>query len=170
MPDDQHPNAAPQAIQKQEVPPGGQVSGSTAAQPTAITPEYVEALQKLEKPEVLSLAAFFSSKMTLGPDPESAKLMAQTEMHHESCRLEGYRENLKHQDLEGQRKHQYRLKKLNHETFLLTSVLLGALGGAAVGLYLTVTGKPVGSDILIASIATVVYVISGKTPFHRKEE
>ena len=96
--------------------------------------------------------------------------MAQTEMHHESCRLEGYRENLKHQDLEGQRKHQYRLKKLNHETFLLTSVLLGALGGAAVGLYLTVTGKPVGSDILIASIATVVYVISGKTPFHRKEE
>jgi hypothetical protein len=33
-----------------------------------------------------------------------------------------------------------------------------------------VTGKPVGSNILIASVATIVYAISGKTPFHHKEE
>jgi len=158
--------ASPNTIQKQATPP-------PAESPTPVVGEYVEAtkaLQKLEKPEVLSLAAFFSSKMTLGPDPESAKLMAQTEMHHESCRLDGYKENLKNQDSEGVRKHEYRKKKLNHETFLLTSVLLGALAGAGVGLYLTIMEKPVGSNILIASIATIVYVISGKTPFHRKED
>jgi hypothetical protein len=174
MTDEQSPKGNPQAIQTQSKPKAETTASEGTPEPTSpIVPEYVEAekaLQKLEKPEVLSLAAFFSSKMTLGPDPESAKLMAQTEMHHETCRLEGYKENLKHQDLDGQRKHQFRLKKLNHETFLLTSVLLGALAGAGVGLYLTILGNPVGSNILIASIATVVYVISGKTPFHRKEE
>ncbi|SRR6266852_1850310 len=168
MADDPQPKPPSPTTAMQTQPPTQPAAPVASGSP--ITPEYVEALQKLEKPEVLSLAAFFSSKMTLGPDPESAKLMAQTEMHHESCRLEGYKENLKHQDLEGGRKHEYRKKKLNHETFLLTSVLLGALAGAGVGLYLTIVDKPVGSNILIASIATIVYVISGKTPFHRKEE
>jgi hypothetical protein len=124
--------------------------------------EAEKALQKLEKPEVLSLAAFFSSKMTFGPDPESAKLMAQTEMHHETCRLEGYKKNLENQEQDGKRDHEFRLKRLNHDTFLMGMVLLLALAGAGTGLYLTVTEHgALGSNILIASVALIYYIIGG---------
>jgi hypothetical protein len=168
--DDPNPNA--QEPQKPgPKPPAADPSATTAITP--ITPEYVDpqkALSKLEKPEVLSLAAFFSSKMTLGPDPETAKVMAETEMHHETCRLNGYKENLKFQDEDGKRDHAFRMKRQNHSTFLLTSILAGALAGAGVGLYLTIKHEPVGSNILIASIGTIIYIISGKTPFHHSDE
>jgi hypothetical protein len=169
MTDEDQGSASTPAIEKQQ--PKSQAV-STPAQP--ITPEYVEAkkaLEKLEKRELVSLATFsaFSSKMTLGPDPDTARIMADTEKHHESCRLEGYKENLKFQDQDGQRNHVFRMKRLNHETFLLTSVLVGALAGAGVGLYLTVQHQPIGSNILIASVGVIVYIISGKTPFQRKE-
>jgi hypothetical protein len=167
MVDNQKPNE--EATQ----PPGQKAGDISASVISPITPEYVEAqkaLEKLDKPEVFSLAAYFSQKMTLGPDPETANLMAKTEMHHETCRLNGYKENLKFQDEEGKREHAFRVKRQNHETFLLTAVLLGALVGAGVGLYLTIQHEPVGGNILIASMGIIVYVISGKTPFHRSGE
>ncbi len=117
------------------------------------------------------MAAFFSSKMTLGPDPESAKLMAQTEMHHESCRLDGYKENLRNQDAENARKHEFRMKRLHYDTLLTGALLVLAILGAGTGLYLTVTERPtLGSNILIASVAIIYYLIGGKNPFHRKDE
>lgn len=161
-------NAKPlTAIQKQS-------AGDLNAAADPVPAEYVPAekvLQKLEKPEVLSLAAFFSSKMTLGPDPESAKLMAETEMHHETCRLEGYKENLKLQEAESQRDHDFRKKRLNHDTFLISLVLVLALSGAGCGLYLTITDHAaLGSNLLIAAVALIYYVIGGKSPFHKNEE
>src|SRR6266849_6249232 len=124
MVDDQKPSAPSEAIQKHDDSPK---SDGAAAPSTPITPEYIpaeKALEKLDKPEVLSLAAFFSSKMTLGPDPETAKVMADTEKHHESCRLDGYKANLKNQDEEGKRKHEYRMKHLNHDTLTIVMVLV----------------------------------------------
>ncbi len=169
MAEETQPAPKPQAIEKKN-------SGDGAApqQPQQpITPEYVPSgLEQLEKPALVQLAAaFFSSKTTFGPDPETAKLMAQTEMHHETCRLEAYRKNLENQEEDSKRKHQYRLKHLNHDTFLLALVLILALGGAGVGLYLTIIDKPgLGSNLLIASVALIYYVIGGKSPFHKKEE
>ena len=130
------------------------------------------ALEKLDKPELVSLAAaFFSSKTTVGPDPETAKLMAQTEMHHETCRLEAYKKNLDTQDEDAKRNHEFRLKRLNYDTLLMGMVLLLALAGAGTGLYLTITDhSALGSNILIASVALIYYIIGGKSPFHKKDE
>lgn len=160
--------SAKQALEKQ--PP--KTAAPDPPQDGTITPEYVpaeKALQKLDKPEVLSLAAFFSSKMTLGPDPETAKIMADTEQHHETCRLDGYKANLKNQDEDSKRRHEYRIKRLNHETLVTIGVLVGCLAGAGVGLYLTIKHEPVGSNILVASVGIIVYLITGK-PIHRKDE
>ncbi len=106
--------------------------------------EYVtaeKALAKLDKPEVLSLAAFISSKMTLGPDPESAKIMAETEIHHETCRLDGYKENLKNQDAEGKRRHEFRMKRLGNEFVLTMGVMALCIAGSATGIYLIAKGN-----------------------------
>jgi hypothetical protein len=158
--------AAEQAIEKKS-----NGDGPVPAASQAITPEYV-ALEKLNKPELVSLAAqFFSSKTTFGPDPETAKLMAQTEMHHETCRLEAYKKNLENQEQDGRRDHEFRLKRLNRDTFLMGMVLVLALAGAGTGLYLTITDqRTLGSNILIASVALIYYIIGGKTPFSKKDE
>jgi len=149
--------------------PGGTAPSSEAV-PEYIAPE--KALEKLDKPQLVSLAAaFFSSKTTFGPDPESAKLMAQTEMHHETCRLEAYKKNLENQESDSKRDHEYRTKRLNHDTILMVVVLLLAIAGAGTGLYLTVSEhSQVGSNILIASVALIWYIIGGKNPFQKKEE
>jgi hypothetical protein len=166
----------PKAVEKTESKQQSEPAPA-AVQPSAdaiINPEYVpaeQALKKLDKPEVLSLAAYISSKLTLGPDPESAKLMAQTEMHHETCRLDGYKENLKNQDAENERRHTFRMQRLHYDTLLTGALLLLAILGAGTGLYLTVTQRPtLGSNILIASVAIIYYLIGGKNPFHRKDE
>ncbi len=167
---------APDALKKRDQSNGEPTSPSPdpSSDASPVTAEYLpaeKALQKLEKPEIVSLAAFFSSKMTLGPDPESAKLMAETEMHEESCRLEGYKANLKNQDAESGRSHEFRMKRLNHDTSLTAMVLLIGIAGSGAGLYLTIKGSTgTGSNILIASVALIYYIMGGKNPFHKKEE
>jgi hypothetical protein len=167
MPEETKPVVAQHSIEKKNN--GG---NAAPAENQTITPEYVPALEKLDKPELVSLAAaFFSSKTTLGPDPETAKLMAQTEMHHETCRLEAFKKNLENQSQDGKRDHEYRLKRLNYDTILMGMVLLLALAGAGTGLYLTVSDhSALGSNILIASVALIYYIIGGKTPFSKKDE
>ena len=166
MVDEPKPATAPQAIEKKNG------DGAAAAEQT-VTPEYIPtaALEKLEKPELVQLVSFISSRTTVGPDPETAKLMARTEMHHETCRLDAYKENLKNQESESVRKHEFRMKRLNHETLLTALVFLVALAGAGTGLYLVINDKTgLGSNLLIASVALIYYIIGGKSPFHKKEE
>ena len=69
------------------------------------------------------------------------------------------------------RDHEFRLKRLNHDTFLMGMVLLLALAGAGTGLYLTVTEHgALGGNILIASVALIYYIIGGKSPFSKKDD
>ncbi len=92
-------------------------------------------------------------------------------MHHETCRLEAYKGNLENQEQDNRRKHEFRIKRLNHETILTSLILILALAGAGTGLYLVVVDKTgLGSNLLIASVALIYYIIGGKSPFHKKDE
>lgn len=161
----------PQAIQKTEAKqqPEPAPAAAQPADDATINPEYVpaeQALKKLDKPEVLSLAAFFSSKMTLGPDPESAKLMAQTEMHAETSKLDAYKESLRNRDKQNERDHEFRCTKLNHDNWNLKIILGVAVLGCIGGVALLLNGHQlIGSNVLLASAITVLNLVGGKSPF-----
>jgi hypothetical protein len=142
------------------LPPTGQPT--TAAEAAAVVPaEYIAAkeLEKLPaemKTVVSVMAAFIRSSS--GPDPETAKIVAETERHEESCKLEGYKETLKTRDKQGERDHEFRKKRLNHDTaknMILTAV---SVVGIIVGLYLLVIQKDssVGTPILVASFMALL--------------
>ncbi|HVU45431.1 MAG TPA: hypothetical protein VHD85_04850, partial [Terracidiphilus sp.] len=50
----------------------------------------------------------WGTRSSSGPDPETARAIAQAEMHEESCRLQGYKESLKTRDKQNEREHEYR--------------------------------------------------------------
>jgi hypothetical protein len=88
--------------------------------------EYVSAdeIQKLSpemKTTVSVIAGMFRS--ISGPDPETSRIVAQSEMHEETCKLEGYKESLRIRDKQNERDHEFRKKRLNHETLKNVVVL-----------------------------------------------
>lgn len=97
-------------------------------------------------------------RSTSGPDPETSKLVAQSEMHEETCKLDGYKESLKIRDKQNERDHEFRKKRLNHETFRNTIISAVCVVGICTGLYLLVVKKDeqVGSNILIASFLALL--------------
>jgi len=133
--------------------------GNAAIAP--LTPEYVTAkeLEKLPQDMKTVVSVMVAAiRSTTGPDPEAAKIAAGAEMHSESCKLDGYKETLKNRDLQNERDHRFRIKKLNHETFRNTIFILVCVLGMCVGLYLFVVKaeKTLGSNILLASFLGLV--------------
>lgn len=137
-----------------------------------ISAEYVAAkeLEKLppEMKTVVSVMAAFMRGST-GPDPETAKIVAETEMHEESCKLEGYKETLKNRDLQNERDHRFRVKKLNHETAKSMVLALVSVAGIITGLYLLVAknNSAVGTPLLVASFMAL---IGGKSLFPKDKD
>lgn len=153
-----------------------QEAGKTShlAQPP---PEAEKILEKLGMPAegAKAVLAFFSavfrSTTSVGPDPETAKIMAQAEMHEESTRLDAYRAMLQNRDQQNTRDHEYRLARLKFEDRILLVILGAGVVGAGVGLYLTLSEHPaVGGNLLIASVMTILYVLGGRSPFLRGKE
>jgi len=139
--------------------------GGAIAQAPVIQGEIAEAIEKIPDPKAKALLHIALSRTTLGfgPDPETAKVLSETEMHTEKCRLEGFKSSLSNKDKQNERDHTFRTLRLNREFSMnLVVLLLGALG-AASGLYLMVSGKQYGSNVLIASIGVVMYVLKGNT-------
>ncbi len=134
--------------------------------------EYVAAkeLEKLppEMKTVVSVMAAFIRSST-GPDPETAKIVAETEMHEESCKLEGYKETLKNRDQQNERDHKFRVKKLNHETAKSMILALVSVAGIITGLYLLVAknNSNVGTPLLVASFMAL---IGGKSLFPKDKD
>lgn len=132
-----------------------------------LPPDSQEALEKaLEAGGPKALLAFFtairSNTTTFGPDPETAKVIAQKEMHEEECRLKGYQSSLENREKQNQRDHEYRKKKLNHQSFMTGVVLLVSVVGIGAGLYLYVSGNhEVGGPVLAASL-TLLSSMAGK--------
>jgi hypothetical protein len=134
---------------------------ATNDQPRSGGGEYLPAkeLEKLppETRDVVSvIAGFFRS--TTGPDPETAKIVAESEMHEESCKLEGYKETIKLRDKQSERDHEFRKKKLNHETGKAIIVITVAVAAIIAGLYLLVAQKngSVGTPLLVAGFMALI--------------
>ena len=156
----------PPKTNNREAPPAQPMPPTEVAE---LLPKAEKAVEKLERPEILSLAAILS-KTTVGPDPESAKIMAQTEMHAEDSRLAGYKATLVNRDEQSKRDHEYRLKRLNHESSIVKIVLGVAVLGASFGIYFIISDRAAtGGQILIASFMTIIYLLGGKTPFLKEK-
>ena len=154
MPDS--PKPADEHPVRQDVPPKGEIQRAA-----------LKAAEELAEQDPKTLLSIFLAKSTtsFGPDPDTAKIMAETEMHGEDCKLKGYQATLQNRDQQNQRDHVFRLKRLQHETAMQIIVLIAAVCGSGVGLYLVVEGHTgVGGNVLVASVMTILYVLGGKSP------
>jgi hypothetical protein len=138
-----------------------QTKPSTVA--AGFPPEIIDALDTLPRKDATGLLSFFFSRSitNAGPDPETAKIMAQSEMHEEECKLKAFQANLEGREKQSVRDHDFRKKKLNHASIMSAIVIGVTVCGVAGGLALTVTGSPIGSPVLVASF-TMLSSIAGK--------
>jgi hypothetical protein len=165
---EEHPpqqEAAPQQL----IPP-------EAAQ--VIKAKLEEKLDQVPAPQLVAEIFAASMSRTVGPDPETAKLMAQTEMHAETSKLEAYKTNLENRNEQGKRDHEFRTlesnqdhafrkKELNHQTVKALIIIVVALAFVGSGLYLVISGgdnRSIGTNILIAGVAIMVYAMTGRMP------
>jgi hypothetical protein len=119
-------------------------------------PVEIEKLPPEMRTMVSVMAGFFRS--TSGPDPETARILAQTEMHEETCKLEGFKQSLKTRDQQNERDHLYRVKRMNHDTAKTLIVMVVCLGGIICGLYLIVAkhDSAVGTPLLVAGFMAML--------------
>jgi hypothetical protein len=150
-------------------PSGGEISPSEAQTPARIlSTTLAEALSKIADPEAKAMLSIALSRTTLGfgPDPETAKILADSEMHQEDCRLKGYTAQLQNKDSQNSRDHDFRCKRLNREFAMNIAVLVASITGAVTGLYLLVQGhSQIGSNLLIASAGILLYILKGSADF-----
>jgi hypothetical protein len=152
------PPASPLPVSKTIDAPTSDVA---APEGEAAAGEYVYA-KEIEKlpPEMKTIVSVVAGifRSTSGPDPETARIVAETERHEESCKLDGYKASLNVRDAQNARDHVFRLKKLNHETMKNMALILVCVGGIACGLYLLVVKKndTLGSGLLIASFMALL--------------
>jgi len=138
------------------------------ASQTTLPPEAEKALEKVAQeggPKALAaVVAAFSRTTNFGPDPETARILAETERHSEELRLQGYKASLENREKQNSRDHQFRCKRMNHETAMRMVVLAVFVVGVGVGLYQITSGNSqVGSPVLVASIMGVLQILSGRS-------
>ncbi len=147
-----------------------QAAPPTAAEPNTPTPAIVQqalqsALAKVPDQEVrtiLSLALSQRTSFGIGPDAETMKVLADTEIHEETCRLKGFEASLANKDKQADRDHDFRKRKLNQQSLMSGAVLVVTVLGVMAGLALSVTGSAnIGTPVLVASF-TVLTTIAGK--------
>ena len=118
--------------------------------------EVTDALKKLaaggSQKELLEIVGHFS-RTTIGPDPETAKIMAEVGKHNENVKLEGFKQHLANRDKQSQRDHEFRLRILRHQTIKDGIVIGASVLGLVFGLYLSITNEPeLGGYVLVASL------------------
>src|SRR5579859_2592610 len=129
-------------------------TGTPVVVPAPPPQKIAEALSKVGDPEAKMTLSVALSRTSygFGPDPETAKIIAETEIHEENCRLEAYKTSLHNRDKQSDRDHDFRKRRLNRDFSMSLAVLTVALLGAGTGLYLIIRGTTaVGSNVLIAS-------------------
>jgi len=133
--------------------------------------EAEEALQKVIEAggpkALLAVVTAFSRTSSFGPDPATAKVLAEVEIHAEQSRLKGYEATLKNRDEQSKRDDGFRRKRLNHETAIQLIVLVAALLGVTVGIYLYVHGKDLAGYVLLASFILLSNAVGGKISMPR---
>jgi hypothetical protein len=116
---------------------------------------------------LLAVVAAFSRTNSFGPDPATAKVLAEVEIHAEDARLKGYEATLKNRDEQNKRDDGFRRKRLNHETAIQIMVLIAALVGIGVGIFLYLKGKDLAGYILLASFILLSNAVGGKISMPR---
>ncbi len=103
-----------------------------------------DAIQQIpdEKSRALLQIAVSRNSFGIGPDPETAKTLAQAEMHEEECRLKAYQASLAGKAEQGKLDHDFRKKKLNHASLMTGGLMAAAVGGIIAGVWLSATGNP----------------------------
>lgn len=152
---------------------GSVVTASTSADtsPPPSIDKIAQVLERLPEKDLKAMISIALSKTSLGfgPDPEVAKIISESDMHQEDCRLKGYTEQLKNKESQGVRDHDFRIKKMNREFAMNILVLVSAVAGAGTGLYLLVQGHTqIGSNLLVASAGLILYLLKGNTDFLTK--
>jgi len=143
--------SAPQAEIAKPEPP---VSASSLQSVLSKVPEQ-------DAKTILSLALSRTS-FGYGPDAETVKILADTEMHEETCRLKGFEASLANKDKQAERDHDFRKRKLRHQSLMTAGVLLVTVAGVGSGLWLSATGNAaIGNPVLVASF-TVLTTMAGK--------
>jgi hypothetical protein len=115
----------------------GQVDPSSSAREddgskgeVALPPQAVRMLMELTE-----------MRTSFGPDPETARILAETERHAEEKKLEGYKATLEFRDHENDRKHIRILKKIGNESKRAWVVLIASIITAISGIILSITGR-----------------------------
>lgn len=103
-------------------------------------------------------------RASFGPDPETARILAETERHAEEKKLEGYKATLKHRDNENERKHIRLLKKISNESRRAWVVLVASIITAIGGVFLSITGKSGLGIPLLVFAGILIKDLSGKPP------
>jgi hypothetical protein len=124
--------------------PQAPADGAPKAATTEPPAEYLSApqalaLEKLPKDTkelIIGISALVRSHS--GPDPETAKAVAEAEMHSETMRCEAYKEQLDKRDKANSRDHEYRMTRLKYDNLNGHLFNLGCVIGICLGLYLYV--------------------------------
>jgi hypothetical protein len=102
-------------------------------------------------------------RASFGPDPETAKIIAETERHAEEKKLEGYKATLEHRDKQSQRDQDFRMQQLRHSALDRRIVLFSSLIALAGGAALSFRGDPqLGNPIMSAALTLLITLITGK--------
>lgn len=170
--------SAGEQVTKESSAPSTSVPATTSSTPPEDTkvaqvlpPEAEQALEKVIEaggPKALmAVVAAFSRTSSFGPDPATAKVLAEVEIHAEQSRLKGYEATLKNRDEQSKRDDSFRRKRLNHETAIQIVVLVAALAGVIVGIFLYLNGKDLAGYVLLASFILLSNAVGGKISMPR---
>lgn len=105
-----------------------------------------------------------------GPDAETMKIMAETEVHEETCRLDAFKASLANRDKQAERDHDFRKVRLNHQTGMTVLVLLVGAGLIGFGIYIQMsTQNQLGGYLILGGAALLFQALGIKPPTTPKE-
>lgn len=128
-------------IQRAKENAASRIEGQDASTPLASQKETGMKDAGLPPQAVRWLAEMTEMRTSFGPDPETARILAETERHAEEKKLEGYKATLEHRDRENDRKHIRLLARIKNESRRAWVVLIASIVAAICGVFFSVTGK-----------------------------
>jgi len=148
-------------------------TGKTASPAGVPLPSDIEqVLSKVPDKDVRSMLSMAISRTSFGfgPDAETMKIMAETEVHEETCRLEAFKSSLANRDKQAERDHAFRKIRLNHQTGMDVLVLLVGAGLIGFGIWIyTTTQNQLGGYLIVGGAALLFQALGLKPPASPKD-
>ena len=147
-------------------PPDGKVVPALIPPPLTLPAAIKDALSKVPDTDARSMLSMAISRTSFGfgPDAETMKIMAETEVHEESCRLDAFKSSLANRDKQAERDHDFRKIRLNHQTAMTVLVLLVGAGLIGFGIYIHTTSQNQLGGYLIVGGAALLFQAMGLKP------